>query len=346
MIRSVKVTNHSGESLLCYLENPDYSGFSITNIDGLVPGQATMGIHDIPTLDGGVFRTARMPSRNIVIDYIFHDYWGGHWAAPHGGGEPVWIEYHRTMEEARREFYKYFIVKKPVTLEIETDLHTYKIQGYVESNEPEIFSDMEGAQVSIICPKPYFHLADEGLDENGNMVIPAFYSGGSFEFVWYNPIGLKEIIFNDIGDIETSSVTSINYEGDVDTGVIFHAYVTGHIDYHYLDFTLYTPDEMESVTTMRFRNDIFNNLNGGGDHFENGLTTGDELIISTVPGDKYVIVMRTNVPINAFICLQLMNDWITIQKGRNPIEVATHAIAPEQPNVYVKFEYPILIAGI
>lgn len=346
MINYVEVINHSGESLRCYLENPDYSGFSITNIDGLGPGKATLGVHDVATLDGGIFRAAKLPSRNIVIDYIFHDYYGGRWVVPPGGGTPRWIERHRSMEDARNEFYKYFIVKKPVTLIFSTDRHTYKIFGYVESNEPEIFSDMEGAQVSIICPNPYFRLADEGVDESGNISETVFDQGGSFEFPWRNPIGERTIKFSDRDDIHKSVITNINYPGDVDTGVIFHVYVTGHLDYQYLDFEYYGETDEELKTLMRFRNDLYNSMNGGGDHFENGLTDGDELVISTVPGDKYVIVIHNNIPMNAFPCMRLIDDWITMQKGSNVIRVATHPIEPSLPNVYVKMEYPILIAGI
>ena len=332
MINAVTVTSHSGEILRCELANPELSGFAITNIDGIVPGKSNIGVKDIATLDGGYFQNARLPSRNIVIDFIFLDVYSTQ-------TDSVWTEHYRSIEEARQEFYRYFVIKKPITLLFETDLHKYRIQGYVETNEPEIFSDAEGAQVSIICPNPYFHLADSGLDENGNMSEPIFNQGGSFFFPWSNPRFKKTIQFGNPEDIIREKTVTIYYSGDVDTGVIFHVFVIGSFSANYIDFDYYGSDGSQRITAVRF-NDLAFRAAGYG------LQVGDELIISTVPGNKYAKVKRGGTTINAFAYVDLLPDWLMLQKGDNIIHIEVNSLVDNMPNVYITMEYPILYAGV
>ena len=54
-----------------------------------------------------------------------------------------------------------FPLKKPVYLRFNTDNHgeaqgtePLQVYGYVETNEPDIFSEMESSSISIICPDP------------------------------------------------------------------------------------------------------------------------------------------------------------------------------------------------
>ena len=42
---------------------------------------------------------------------------------------------------------------------IETDNRQAEIEGYVESNDPTIFSKDEGSDISIVCPNPFFYSA-------------------------------------------------------------------------------------------------------------------------------------------------------------------------------------------
>ena len=331
MINAVSVTNHSGETLRCVLGSPEFSGFSITNMTGIVPGKSEIGIKELATLDGGIFQNAKIQARNIVIDYVFHDYWVEN--------APGYPEHYRSIEEARREFYRYYVIKKSMVLTIETDLHTYRIDGYVESNEPEIFSDGEGASVSIMCPDPYFRLADEGIDENGNLSVTVFNKVGGFEFPWSNPRFEKTLVFGELDEAREPQKTDLHYDGDVDTGVIFHVFVTGAYVGNYINFNYYGNDLGALITTVRFSNIRFTAL-------DNGLQVGDELIISTIPGKKYAIVKRGTDTINVFACMDILPDWIKLQKGTNWLEVAPGTIAPNIPNVYITIEYPILFAGV
>lgn len=143
MIKSITVTNYLGESLKIELARPDLSGFVVQSITGLGPGKATINTTEVSTSDGGLFNSARMSKRNIVISLRY--YYGSD----------------MTIEELRHLSYKYFPIKRKITLYIETDARTAEIEGYVEVNDPDIFSKNEGADISIICPDPYFYSAGE-----------------------------------------------------------------------------------------------------------------------------------------------------------------------------------------
>lgn len=325
MINAVSVTNHFGKTLRCVLEDPESSGFSITNIDGLTPGKSTVNIKDIATLDGGFFQRARLPARNIVLTYIFMDYIDGQY---------------RSIEEARQTFYQYYVVKKTVKLEIETDSHKYVISGVVESNEPSIFSSDEGAQVSVLCPDPYFRLADSGISEEGSMSEVVFNPNGEFMFPFSNEFPYRRIKFGSNDEHITENTVNIIYSGDVDTGIILRTKITGTFNGNYIDFEFYGDSaENPKITELSF-GDILWRAAGGG------LQLGDELVISTIPGNKYAVVKRGSQTINVFPYIQVLPSWISLQKGDNIIKIKPGYILPSYPNVYITLEYPILYLGV
>ena len=162
MIKSITVTNYLGDTLKMELSRPQLSGFIITAITGLGPGKSNINTTEISTNDGSLYNSSRVPNRNIVISlrYLGND----------------------SIEDVRQMSYKYFPIKKKLRLLIETDNRLAEIDGYVESNEPEIFSKEEGADISIICPYPFFYSAD------GDGMQTTVFSGVEplFEFPFSN----------------------------------------------------------------------------------------------------------------------------------------------------------------
>lgn len=191
MIYAVSVTNPKGETLRLELSSPEKSGLIVKKITGLSPPKADIASGSLVTTDGGIFNSARVESRNIVINLAFM--------------------FRPTIEEARLKTYVYFPIKKMITLKIETDRRTSYITGYVEENDVDIFSNAEEAQVSIICVEPWFY--EERIDE---MV----FSGVKpiFEFPFANDSLSQKVL--KFGDIRTDNRAEINYRGDVDTGVL------------------------------------------------------------------------------------------------------------------------------
>ena len=141
MIKSLKVYQKPDKSdaFTMVLTNPinvdSMSGFAIDNIEGIGPVNADINTTEMVT-DGNQFNSARTGERNIVITLEFY--------SESGTG----------VETVRQKSYKLFPTKKEVYLEIETDNRILWTKGRVESNEPDIFSENEKTQISIICPDP------------------------------------------------------------------------------------------------------------------------------------------------------------------------------------------------
>lgn len=146
MINKVIITNYLGESITFELRAPEKTGLYIKSIEGLGPGKASINTTDIASDDGSIFNSARSEQRNIVLTL--------------GCLQVNGVT--DSIETARQLTYKYFPKKKPLKFYILTDNRELEIQGYTESNEPDIFSEKETTQISIICPDPLFYSAGEG----------------------------------------------------------------------------------------------------------------------------------------------------------------------------------------
>ena len=140
MIESITVINYVGDHIELPIANPYSTGMAITKIEGIGPGKANVITTDNITMDWTVFNSSRLSYRNIVLTLKL--------LGTDSNGQSI--------EATRHQVYKYFPIKKPLWLIFESENRSAKIQGYVESNEPEIFSDFETTQISIICPFPYF----------------------------------------------------------------------------------------------------------------------------------------------------------------------------------------------
>ena len=92
MIKNVTVTNHLGESIKLNLRVPEKSGFLIQKISGLGPSKANINSTESATIDGSIYNSARVTSRNIVIELAFM--------------------FSPTVEDVRQRSYKYFPIKK------------------------------------------------------------------------------------------------------------------------------------------------------------------------------------------------------------------------------------------
>ena len=198
MIKSVTAVNFKGESIKMDLFHPESSGFIIIKIDGIGPGKATVTKNDSKVYDGGTITSARLPSRNIKMEIQF-----------------LWVN---SIEDVRHKSYKYFPLKKPITLIFETDTRTVEIEGVVESNEPDIFSSEESTNISIICPDPYFYASGENARSRTEFsgINPLFEIPSD---IGYSNESLTEAL-TEISALYVQSERGIINYGEVDIGVV------------------------------------------------------------------------------------------------------------------------------
>ena len=281
MIYSIVVTNYLGDRIKLELGKPDVSGFLIKSITGLGPAKANVNTTEVSTNDGSLFNSARLSQRNIVLDMVF-----------------INTVYGESIEDLRQKSYKYFPLKKSVELTIETDNRYVKTTGYVESNEPNIFSSQEGTQISIICPVPYFYSAGE----DGNNVTNFYSIDPMFEFPFSNE-SLDEplLVFGEI-QIKTEGV--ITYHGDSEIGVMIYIHAIGPAT----NINIYNTETRE---VMRINTEKISLLTG------KGIVASDDIVINTAKGEKSITLIREGVSYNILNCLDKNTDWFTLAKGDN-----------------------------
>lgn len=275
MIKSVKVTNYLNESIELELANPEKSGFYISNIEGLGPPTAMINMTEMATSDGAVYNSARAATRNIVLSLGFL--------------------FQPNIETIRQLSYKYFPIKKKLKLTITTDNRIGEIFGFVESNEPVIFSSRQTTQISILCPDPYFY-AKKITTTRFAGVVPLF------EFPFFNESLTGKLL--EMGNMYTSTTQTIFYEGDAEVGVIINIYAFGPVS----NVLIYDPssDRKMEINTTRMAD-----LTGSG------IIEGDRITISTVRGDKFIVLNRDGVDINILNCLNRDAYWFQLVKGDN-----------------------------
>lgn len=301
MIKSISLTNYLGDTLSMVLSEPEKSGFVITEIDGLGPVKADIHTTDIATSDGSIFNSARLTDRNIVLKVRFLA--------------------KNSIEDTRQLSYKYFPIKTKVTFGIITDNREALIEGYVESNEPDIFSDEESAQISIVCPSPYFYSAE---------INNTLFSGveAAFEFPFENDSLTEKVI--EFGTIENKTERSVWYDGDAEVGVTMTIHALGSAS----NVTIYNVITRESMT---IDTDKLAALTGYG------IIASDDIIISTVKGYKSIKLLRGGIETNILNCLDKDADWFQLSKGDN---IFTYIAESGGSNLQFKIANQILYEGI
>lgn len=272
MIRSFKTTNHLGETLEMPLASPGNSGLVIVSIDGLGPSKAEISLTDRAGIDGTVYNSGRATERNIIYQLKFlHD-----------------------VETNRQKTYKYFPLKRLIRIEVETDNRNVYAYGYVESNEPDIFSNDEGCIISMLCPDAYLYDVDQQITVFSSVT-------GGFQFPFSNESLVNPLL--KFGDISLETEKTIVYYGDVPIGMLIHIHANGAAS----GFTLTHSVTLETISIDSTK--LTSYL--GAD-----ISEGDDIYISTVVGNKYATLVRGGQEYNILNCLP-NPTWFQLEKGDN-----------------------------
>lgn len=296
MIRSLTVTNYLDESIFIDLFRPEETGLLVKEITGLGPAKGTINITELSTNDGGIHNSARLSTRNIVITFGFL--------------------FSPTIEDVRQKTYKYFPIKKPLTLLIETDNRKVTTVGYVESNEPEIFSKEESAKISIICPDPYLY-SDEKLDTMFSGMEPLFEFPFSNELYYEDQfccMGPDTEAYDtedgtipkriEFGRVKNRTYENIFYKGDAEIG--FHIIMNAIGDVSSIEIT-----NQRTMESMYIDVEWIEILTGFG------IINGDRIDICTERGNKYAYLTRGDDTFNIINAIDKDSDWFTLAKGDN-----------------------------
>lgn len=301
MIKSFTVTNPKGESLKLELTRPELSGLIVQSIEGLGPTKATINTGETATMDGSLFNSARASNRNIVIALA--------------------LMFAPTVEDSRQKIYKYFPVKKRIRLDFETDRRSVYTYGYVESNEPAIFSSQETVQISVICPDPFFY------DINPTMV--GFYSiEPLFEFPFSNE-SLSDSML-ELSRLRLDSRINLSYSGDSDTGLKIVIHFSGSVK----NVRLYN---LTSGHSISINTDKVSDISG------EALKNGDEIHISTISGDLYAKLLHDGQFSNIIGSLEKNSDFFKVSNGDN---IIAFTVDEGENNLTINFIYRNAYGGV
>lgn len=318
MIKSITVTNHLGYSVVLSLTDPWDTGLIIKSITGLGPPNGIINSTDLAMGDGAVYNSARIDKRNIVFSFQFVETWhhvyekqvippldpspvgGMEFPLDFGNGfsmgeipQPTIVVIDKgeqikdDIEQIRLNTYKYFPLKKQVHITFETDKRTCSIDGYVEKNEPDIFSKEEGSQVSIICPDPFFYseLPPKPIEE----------ATPEFEF----PVTFDQP--KSFGEMVRGEEDAFYYDGDAESGTVVTITATGSAS----NLTVYNTINGDSISV---NTSLFE-----------GIQNGDRIILSSVRGDKYATLIRNGYQRNILSSIPKDTSWLNVSPGANVI---------------------------
>lgn len=303
MIEYIRIKNHFGEILDLEMKSPEKSGFFVRGIQGLGPSKSTINISEALSMNGGFYNSSRVTSKNLVLDIGFLD------------------DGNYSIEQTRQQTYRFFPMNKPLTIEVKTENRTGIITGYVETNEPNIFSNLETTLISVLCPAAFF------VDPN---YVTTTFTGiiSGFRFPWSNESTVAKLL--QFSTIYINAFANVFYNGDVDNGLVFYIDVTGAVNNLTITFT--TTGE-----TMPISSSVITAMTGFN------LKAGDKLEISTVRGNKYIRLIRSGVTTNILNALGANVSWFTLKRGDN---LFTYSASSGVENLIFNIKHQLIYEGL
>lgn len=252
----IRVKNERGE-ILTFSQDPRYE----VTASGISPAGATINLSKSAMDDGARYNSSRVDERNIVLTvYILRD-----------------------AERARIDLYRYLPPKHRCTLYLKNGARDVCIDGYVETLECDLYGLGQQAQVSILCPDPYFRSTSSRRVEIGK-VLPMF----EFPFA----IEADGMEFSRLYDDMVGTVVN---EGDVESGLTMELRASGKV----VDPRIYNTQTRQNIGLAM------------------ELMQGDVVTIDTHIGEKSVTLLRNGIETNIINRLAGRPDWLQLGTGAN-----------------------------
>ena len=254
------------------LELTNNDAYVISEIDGLDPPEAVINSTKNVNADGSIFNNSYLTNRQIIITLAIN----------------------QPAETNRINLYTYIKNKYPIRLYYENDTRKVYIDGFVKNFEINFFGIKQIAQITIICPNPYF-LAD-AENESELSEVEAL-----FEFPFETP---DPIPFSEVGE-DVQFVVMNN--GDVESGAIFEIHVRGG-----------------SVTNPMIYNVETNEFIG----FNMTLNAGDSLVVNTNAKEKSAMYYPVNAAGQSALGSMMFNStWLQLVSGANYFGISANSHA-------------------
>lgn len=213
---SLTLENKNGDQLSFGMGSP----FTIQEIQGLNPPDATINTSQISLIDGAKYNSAKVNMRQLNIAFA--------------------IEYSAAYN--RIQMYNVLKSKQWIRMYYTGDQRDVYIDGYIQSIDISYFEMKQIVTCTILCPAPYFQEAQTIVNEIKNIINSFHFPFASTEepqivFGYYsNDVGVT--IEND-GDVECGLVIELYARSAVSNPKIFN-YITQ--EFFGLNYTMETAD--------------------------------------------------------------------------------------------------------
>ena len=274
---SLKIRTESG----AYLNFPTHTGYTITKIDGLCPPGATLNFSTMANFDGSRYNSGRLNPRNIVI----------------------YLHIHSPVEQNRLNLYNYFRGNTKVRIYYKNDSLDVCIDGYVETSEIDLFTMSETAQISIICPDPYWRETTTTEISFSNVV-------SNFKFPF--SIAAAGIPFSTVHSSSTVMIPDVH----VQKGFV--------IEFHARTNQILNPRIINRTTQQFFGVDFDMNV-------------GDVIRINTQRGQKSVTLIRGGTETNILNSMTNGSNWLQLAIGTNILTYEC-AVGAENLSVFLSIQ--------
>lgn len=225
--------------------------YTIVDVQGLGPADATINTSETPMLDGSKFVNSKVNMRVINLAFAIET----------------------DAEENRLYAYKVLRTKEPIRLYYKSDRMDVYVDGWVRTVVPKHFAKKQTVSVSIWCPFPFFMKREQASSEMSNVVkmfhFP-FASTADKDIVFGYLDEISNVEITNEGALQTGLIIDIHARGEAESVKIFN-YETGEyigIDFNFMAGDLVTIDTRPGFKTIElFRGgvetNIFNSLMDG-----------------------------------------------------------------------------------
>lgn len=285
---TAKLENNQGNIITLTGNESEYQ---VISIKGLNPPSAHLNSSNVSGMDGAMYNSSRLNTRNIVI----------------------LLKINGDIEYNRQNLYTFCPTKEKVRFYFSNNNRDVYVDGYVDSVECDLFTNDERMQISIICPQPYFlDMSDTKVDGSS---ISAFFTF-PFSIDLGSPIPFSEIVLNNETNLYNDSVNEIGMAIGIDIEA--------------------------NVNTILIRN----TRTGETFTLSYAFHSGDYVQITTVKGQKSIILTRNGINTNIFAAMQIGSVFFQLAAGDNFFSYVVDGNASNNPNINIMFTFYKMYRGV
>lgn len=282
MSYSAWVTNARNETI--ELTHSPY--FSYVEID-LLGLKAVINKDVLALSDGSIFNSAKVTDRQVTIMI-----------------QPAY-----PVEENRQKIYRYFNIKKKITLRYKNENRDVYLEGYVDSIDGSLYEETQTLIINMNCLNPYFQ-------DINTSVVSMSQVLDMFEFPFSTES--EGIVHSVIDKILTTLIIN---NGDVETGMIIELKASG---------TVVNPTIYNAITRESFGLNLT-------------MSTGDLIRINTNIEDRKIELIRNGISSNIINYVNKNADWFILSTGDN---VFAYSCESGEENILFTFNYINMYEGV